>query len=121
VKFARAVGWPSLLAAAAYLAAFGSVVYVGDFRFSDELFFLAPLVFGFAIRRWWATIFPLLILLPLPIVLVAFPPGENSEFGALGIAFLVAFWTAAQCLFVGIGIGLGVAASSLVFRPTAPR
>jgi hypothetical protein len=119
VKFARAFGWPALFAAAAYLAAFGSVVYVGDFRFSEALFFLAPLVFGFAVRRWSAAILPLFILVPLPIVLAAFPPSEDSEFGVLGIAFLVAFWTAGQCVLVCIGVGLRRATTSLLFRPTA--
>ena len=117
MKFARALGWPALLAAAAYLAAFGSVVYVGDFRFSEGLFFLAPIVCGLAVGRWWAAGIPLLVLLPLPILLAVFPPSEDSEFGVIGIAFLIAFWTAAQCVLVGTGVGLRRVANSLLFRP----
>jgi hypothetical protein len=121
VKFARAVGWPSLLAAAAYLAAFGSVVYVGDFRFSEGVSLLAPLLFGLAVRQWWAIVVPLLILVPLPALLAVFPPGDDSEFGVVGIAFLVAFWTAGQCVLTGVGVLLGRGARSVLARTVFPR
>lgn len=120
MTFPRAVGWPSVLAAAAYLAAFGSVVYVGDFRFSEGVSLFAPLLFGLAVRQWWAVGIPILILIPLPFLLAVFPPSGESEFGVMGIAFLVAFWTASQCVLTGVGVLLGRGAASLLARTVFP-
>jgi hypothetical protein len=107
----------SLIVTAAYLAAFGSVVYVGDFAFSEGFFFLAPLALGLAVPRWWAVAVPLLVLLPLPILLVVFPPSEDSELGAVGVGFLIAFWTAIQCALVFAGAALRrVSQSGLLSR-----
>jgi hypothetical protein len=106
-----------LLASVAYLGTFGSVVYVGDFPFSEEMFFFAPLLFGAAVRRWWAVAVPLVILLPLPILLAIFPPGDDSEDTALGIGFLVAFWVVIQAGFVALAVGLRRLAGAVLSQP----
>lgn len=117
MRSVRAASWTSLGVAVAYLGAFGSVVYVGDFAFSGGLFFAAPLVLGLVVRHWWSLAVPLLVLLPLPFLLAAFPPGEDSEFGAVGTGFLVAYWTAIQCALVGVGAAVGHIALSSFSAP----
>jgi hypothetical protein len=120
VKLVRSEAAPHLLAAVVYLAAFGSVVYIGDFPFSEGLFFLAPLLFGAFLRTWWAFCVPLLVLIPLPIFLTISPPDASSEYDALGVGFLVAFWTVIQVALVALGIGLRHL-GAMLFSQRQPR
>ena len=106
-----------IAAVVVYVGAFASVVYVGDFRFSEALFLLAPLAFGAAVPRWWAVAVPLLVLLPLPIVLAFFPPDTDSELTAVGAGFLVAFWTLIQSVLVAVAIGVRYLAGALLSSP----
>lgn len=114
VRLGRPESALDAVAAVAYVGAFASVVYIGDFRFSEALFLLAPLAFGAAVPRWWAVAIPLLVLLPLPIVLAFFPPDIDSELSAVGVGFLVVFWTLIQSVLVAVAIGVRYFAGALL-------